>query len=858
MKRTDLAGTWRLSEPGRALIQAEAGIPGKLPGCTYLDLMEAGIIPDPFWKDNEKAARETAERDFEYSRTFVLNEDDLAHEHIDLVITGLDTLARIKINGAEAGRGNNIFRTWRFPAKDALGAGENSISIYFENPLPYMLRKQKEYPQVSGGGAKGITHIRKVQSHFGWDWGPRLPPAGIAGNIALEAYTRRIEDFRVRQEHHDGAVTLSLEASAAPPGAAEDGAETELRCTLTAPDGHTVSGGAAFSGGKAAASFLVENPELWWCNGLGAQPLYRLAVEMIDGKTGAVLDRSEKKIGLRTIRLDTSPDRFGASFRFVINGVPLFAKGADWIPQDIFITRQKSGDTRFYVESAARANMNMLRVWGGGCYESEAFYDACDENGILVWQDFCFACGSYPFDDAEFLENTRQEVIDNVRRLRHRASLALWCGNNENEILSVLWKHKKKLHEANSSFYYDVLSRWVAELDGVTPYWPGSPSSGRKGANANAFDSGDTHLWQVWHGLMPVEHFRKMPARFCSEFGLESFPSIRALRAFTDDENPGINDPVMKIHQKSAGGNQKILFYLLAKYREPRNTAGMVYLSQLVQSDAMRFAVDEWRRGMERSGGALYWQFNDCWPVASWAGIDYKKQYKALQYHARHFNKPLCLSNDYFDSRAEIWLANDLPRDFQGTLEWRFADFAGHTVNSGNLAVSVPAVAAGKLAVLDYKKILSGRKKNAVALTAVLRGADGEIADEKRWLPVPDKYAALAPPRISGDAVIEGGLAKITLSAESYARYVYVEIDGVEAPLSDNFFDIDGGGSVAITAPLPPEIAREGPEQFMRRVHLQSLADIEPEHGIAAGRIRRFAMRFAPVNFITWLLFKFV
>ncbi|MDR3249119.1 MAG: hypothetical protein LBT39_10090 [Treponema sp.] len=853
MKTISLAGTWRLSD----------GIPGHLPGSTYLDLMANGKIPDPFWGQNETEAKEIADRDYEYSRAFTLTKEDLEEEHLDLVISGLDTLGTITLNDKEVGRADNVFRTWRFDVKDTAHEGENTLHILFENPLPVMQKEQAAHPMFSMGGAnKGIVHIRKVQSHFGWDWGPCLPPAGISGDIALESYTRRIEDCVIRQEHAAAAVTLHIRVklNAAKNakdtgGAGED--SLEAACTLTAPDGTQTWQRAAFQAGEAVLSIPVENPRLWWCNGLGEQPLYKLRVEAAG--QGAVLDSTEKTLGLRTITVDTHEDTWGAAFRFVINGVPLFARGADWIPSDSFVTRTTAADLRFYIESAKWANMNMIRVWGGGYYESDTFYDLCDECGILVWQDFCFACGSYPFDNPAFTENVHQEVIDNVRRLRHRASLAIWSGNNENEILSALWKHKKDIYKTNNDFYYDTLADWTAELDGITPYWPGCPSSGKRGHNANDINFGDTHLWQVWHGLQPIEYFRKMPTRFCSEFGLESFPSMRAVGTYTKDTDPKITDPVMMAHQKSAGGNQKILFYLLAKYRGPKKFSDMVYLSQLVQSGAMRFATDQWRRNMDRCGGAIYWQYNDCWPVASWAGIDYAKQYKALHYHARHFNKPICLSNDYYNDRAEIHLANDLPKDFQGILEWRIKDFSGHLINSGETNVSVPGVSAQKALTLNYCGILKGARKNSVALSLTLHreNAAGEIIDEKNYLLSPDKFVTLPKPRINVSCAFKDGKAHITLNSDTYARYVYLEVEGTTAPLSDNFFDINGGGSYTVTLEGAPQAANAAAD-FAQRIKVHTLADVESAHSLAVDSLRRFAMRFQRVNLITWLLFKFV
>ncbi|MCG8480879.1 MAG: glycoside hydrolase family 2 protein, partial [Spirochaetales bacterium] len=367
------------------------------------------------------------------------------------------------------------------------------------------------------------------------------------------------------------------------------------------------------------------------------------------------------RIGLRTLELDTARDEWGRNFRFVINGVPIFAKGANWIPSDSFIGRTTPEDLRYLLHSARETNMNMVRVWGGGYYGSDDFYDLCDELGLLVWQDFAFACSPYPLYDPQFRESVRCEVVDNVRRLRHHPSLALWCGSNEIDMMAMLWKRHKKIHRATREFFHDILPRWVGEEDAVTPYWPGSPSSGINRPKPNALHEGDTHLWQVWHGLMPIELFGKMPTRFCSEFGMESLPSRNAIAQFSADEDLSLFDPVMLAHQKSAGGNQKMLFYLLAKYRKPTSLDDFIYLSQIVQSETIREATEGWKRRIGRCNGALYWQLNDCWPVASWAGIDYSKTWKAVFYRSASVYRMISANLTREGGRVAIYLVNEYP-----------------------------------------------------------------------------------------------------------------------------------------------------------------------------------------------------
>jgi len=841
----DLAGNWQLSQDDKP------PIPGFLPGSTYLAYMANGM-PDPFWGMNETAAAELAHHHYTYARTFTLPAHFLAKAHVDLVAQGLDTLCTIALNGTELGKTNNIYRTWRLDAKPLLQAGENTIEIRIENPFPYMAARQKNDPLPGGAvSAKGATHLRKTPCHFGWDWGPALPPAGLVGSIALESYETRITDLRVRQIHREQQVNLEVTAQLL----STTGSRMDGEIKLRTPEGEVLTYQMQADDSRLHCLIAVDNPQLWWCNGLGGQPLYHLTLTALrDGETA---DIREMRIGLRTIELDTSPDKYGAQFRFIVNGAPIFAKGANWIPVDSFITRVKREDIDFYIDSARRANMNMLRVWGGGMYESEDFYDACDRNGILVWQDFIFACGAYPLHDQAFLDNVHAEVADNVRRIRHRACLALWCGNNENEYFAKLWRKGSKAEKSNLPFYHHTLREWVNELDGTTPYWPGSPSAGglehKLQSRKTGRIRGDSHLWQIWHGMMPVESFRKLTTRFCSEFGMESMPSLHTVRAFTD-QSPNLFDPVMQLHQKSIGGNEKMLFYLLAKYRNPARFEDFVYLSQLVQADTVRFATDCWRRNIGLTNGALFWQFNDCWPVASWAGIDYHRQWKAVTYQSRHFNKLLCLSNDYFKDRAELYVINERNEDFSGTLEWTICDFYGNNINGGTYPVSASAVSPARCAVLSYKDILKGHKIEDVVLIVKLINSE-KTTDEKSWLLAADKYARLPRASLELECTQEGTLATVIVSSPVYARSVFLEAQGVTAPWSDNFFDIPAGRSVTVTVPLP-----EGMDaaHLKERIKVKSLADVKPKNGIAADKRLRFLMMLRKKNWGSWLIFKLV
>lgn len=845
MRKIDLAGSWDLSQDGAPPIA------GKLPGCTYLDYIAAGM-EDPFWGENETAANELAHHAYRYSRTFTLDGDELKAAHLELVIDGADTLCTITVNGQEAGRADNLHRIWRFDLRGLCREGTNRIDLDFADPYRFLEERQQADPLPSPmTPIPGVGHLRKANCHFGWDWGPKLPPAGVARSIGLEINDVRLCDFRVCQQHQNGSVSLSVSAKIQ--GAREP--ELSGKLVLTAPDGRQHSYTADLEKNRLQWDFPVEEPALWWCNGLGEQPLYQLEAAVFQNSIEA--DCLHRQIGLRTIELDTAPDGYGNQFRFIVNGVPIFVKGANWIPPDSFITRADRQTMDFYVGAARRANMNMLRVWGGGLYENEDFYDACDRDGILVWQDFAFACNPYPLYDEAYLANVRAEAEDNVSRLRSRASLALWCGNNECEVFQGMWKDER-VKKSNAEFYHNTLRQWVEELDGITPYWPGSPSSGDRERKPHNMEQGqicgDTHLWQIWHGMLPIEAFRNYPTRFCSEFGMESMPSMHTVRSFADEGRHELFEPVMQLHQKSPGGNEKILYYLLAKYPNPAEFEDYVYLSQLVQAGTVRFATDCWRRNIGLQNGAIFWQWNDCWPVASWAGIDYGRQLKAVAYQARHFNQMLCLSNDYYDDRAELYITNEYPRDFSGQLEWELKDFHGRLISGGRVEASVGAVASKRIAILRFSEILRGRRKtDAVLEVRLVR--NGETADCKSWLLVPDKEAALPKVQITHRCTETNGAARVELSAPAYARYVYVEADGVTAPWSDNFFDIPAGGSVTLTVPLPEGMSAQ---ELDRSLRVKSLADVKPKNGRLKDRWLRTAMFMKKKNFLSWFFYKYI
>jgi len=848
MHKLDLAGTWQLQETGHT-----ETISGELPGCNYLDLVNAGKIEDPFWGLNETTATKIAEKDFIYSRKFTIDDALLQEDLVELVIAGLDTLATLKLNGSEIARCENAHRIYHIPIKQQLIKGENELTLYFSSPLPYIRARNKENPLFAIGMAENAAHIRKPQCHFGWDWGPNLAPVGIHGGIAIEGYSKaRMTNLAIEQKHKDGQVELVVCIDCERFG---DFSEAlVLNYSLVGPDGKTQSKSVPLEKEHACFIIQVEQPKLWWCNGLGEQPLYNLSIDLVEARhEKEPLNTLTRKIGLRTIRLDNYPDQWGRNFRFVVNDVPIFAKGGNWIPSDSFVTRTTREDLDFYIKSARNANMNMLRVWGGGYYESDTFYELCDEYGILIWQDLTYACAEYPLSDPDFLDNVKLEVIDNVRRLRHHASLALWCGNNEIKLMSMSFK--KPRQKSHDDFFYNTLKEWVAAEDDQTPYWSSSPSSSAPEIKANSLNDGDTHLWHVWHGLQPLESFRNYPTRFCSEFGVESLPNMQTIRSFTDAEKPTIFDPVMQLHQKSVGGNEKMLFYVLSKYRNPSTLKSFIYLSQLIQSETVRMATEFWRRNSGRCNGAIYWQYNDCWPVASWAGIDYQKQFKAVQYRARHFNKMVCVSAEMHKNDADVSVINDLPSGFSGTLRWRLVDFSGNIINTQSQDVNIDKNRAVKIETIDFKQHLGVFNKQDAALILELLDASGKVISTQSNLLVADKEASLQKPNFKTGLSVDGEKASLSIQADTFTRFAYVEIEGVHTPLSDNFIDIEGGKTINLTFTMPKGV---NVSDLQDKVNILSMADVDYTGTLLQDKLWRLKTRFTKNNLFFWFVFKFL
>jgi beta-mannosidase len=531
-----------------------------------------------------------------------------------------------------------------------------------------------------------------------------------------------------------------------------------------------------------------------------------LEVNLESGKN--VLDSRRYQVGLRTVELRREPDQWGESFTFVVNGIPLFVKGADWIPADSFPTRISDSSMEHLIHDAAAAHMNMLRVWGGGFYEEDRFYDLCDRYGILIWQDFIFACGIYP-EEAAFAENVRVEAIENVRRLRHHASLALWCGNNEMEQGWVDWKWNdpndptvQRLKAGYDRMFHHLLPDIVAAEDPDRPYWPSSASSGIPFTNPNSQQRGDTHYWEVWHGRKPFSAYREQFPRFMSEFGFQALPPYKTIQTYAALKDQNMTSYIMEHHQRSGSGNGLMVSQMTDTFQMPKDFKSLVYLSMLLQAEGIRYGVEHWRRARERVSGTLIWQLNDCWPVASWSSIDYFGRWKALQYAARKFYVPILLSVEDQGERMGLFVTNDTTSAWNGEVCWSLETLTGEKLDQGTENVSVAALAATPVRWLDFGTRVSDENRRKVVFIAEL-WKDGILRSRQVATFVPNKHLELAKPKIETKISVAGQQLTIQVKTSSLARFVELELAGADVVFSDNYFDLPAGQSLAIICPLP-------------------------------------------------------
>ncbi|HST50399.1 MAG TPA: glycoside hydrolase family 2 protein [Pyrinomonadaceae bacterium] len=811
---------WRFREAGKGEWRAAS-----VPGCVHTDLLANKLIEDPFYRDDEPKLQWIGKSNWEYRTTFDVSPDVLKREHVELVFEGLDTYATVTLNGSQLLEADNMFRTWRVDAKHLLRPGANTLDILFRSPinevLPVMAKMGYQLPASNDQGEKTSPLTRKAPYQYGWDWGPRFVTSGVWRPVSLEAWdTARVESLRIVQNKLDkDSAQLTAEIEVVSTGAADAVVVVEDVTDRSAPARQPVKLAAGVN--KLAVNFNIASPRLWWPNGMGDHPLYDLRARLVVG--GKEVDERAARVGLRTVELRQQPDADGKSFTFVVNGVPVFAKGANWIPADSFPTRITRERYRQLIESARDANMNMLRVWGGGIYESDDFYDACDEMGLLVWQEFMFACSMYP-GDKPFLENVRAEAVDNVKRLRNHPSIVLWCGNNEVETAWQHWGWKQNLPASlwddYKKIFHGVLPEVVAEYDPARPYWPSSPSSNLED-DPDSQKMGDVHYWQVWHAAAPFTEYEKQHPRFMSEYGFQSFPSIETVNAYTLLSDHDIQSPVMLAHQKHPRGNQLIREYMLREYPEPKDFDSFLYVSQVLQAEGIRVGAEHLRRIMPHNMGSLFWQLDDCWPVASWSSIDYYGRWKALQYYARRFYAPLLVSPRVEDASISFYVVSDETEATTAELVVTLMDFDGRALSENRKTFEVAPLASRSYLGASADELLRGHDPKAVFLNCELL-VGGKTVSSNRVFFRPFKELTLPAPHVSTDVARTRGGFAVTVKSDKFARAVYLSAEGLDGSFADNYFDLIPGSEVRVEFRASRAIS---PEEFRTRLRARTLAD---------------------------------
>jgi beta-mannosidase len=826
---------WQFRQITPTQQDAEAGwLPATVPGDVHLDLLANKKIEDPFYRDNESKLQWIENASWEYRDSFDVPPSLLARSNVDLVFEGLDAAAEIYLNGTQVLNADDSFRVWRVPARAHLHAGSNALRIVFPSPITAAQIVAAMDPWQPRTGTAAKTYIRKAAYEYGWDWGPRFVTSGIWRPVRLEAWDKiRISDFAIRQRdvskdvaHLDAEV--EVDAAKASPALVVIGYwEHDVLLTGTAP---AVVRRVELHVGLNIVDVPIEirQPKLWWPAGYGDQARYNFTADVFTGTTSANgVDKRTVITGLRSIVLDRHLDQWGRSFQFIVNGIPVFAKGADVIPFDSFPNRVTTANYRRILESARDANMNMIRHWGGGYYETDEFYQICDELGIMVWQDFMFGNDWQP-GTYNFKLTIEAEAEDQVRRLRNHPSIVVWCGNNETEE-ALGWAPRDKLPlEVKYQMWQDyltefsgILNRVVERLDAETPYWPSSPSSDYEELSSK-YQSGDAHLWDVWHGRVPFSTYETHNSRFVTEYGFQSFPEMRTIESFTQPEDrASIFTPVMLAHQKNNEGNSIIHDYLLKDYPEPKDFASFLYVSQVLQAEGIKIGAEHFRRSRPETMGSIFWQLNDCWPVASWSSIDYYGRWKALQYYARRFYAPILVSPHVEGGSVKVYIVSDRTATTPAVLRVRLMDFDGNVLLEDNHDVSVDPLTSK--VYLDWplaRLAQAGASDTAhVFVVADLASGNTQVSRNLAYL-APTKEVHLKPAQLTVDTTGANGKYTIRITSPVLARSVYLSFDSLDARFSDNYFDLMPGETLEITATSAATV-----DALKAHLHVISLTD---------------------------------
>jgi beta-mannosidase len=829
---------WQFRQAVASQPEEQGWLPATVPGDVHLDLLANKKIADPFFRDNESKLQWIEKEAWEYSLNFDADAALLKRDHIDLVFDGLDGACEVWLNGQKLLNADNSFRIWRVPVKGNLHAGKNHLWILFYSPIKAAALVAATDPWREKTKVDEKTYIRKPAYEYGWDWGPRFVTSGVWKPVRLEGWDKaRIADFAIRQRdvskevaHLDAEFTVESAAD----GPARISVSYEGTGLPIAGAMPSVAVNATLHKGSNTVTLPIEikNPRLWFPAGYGNQDRYDFNAALTAGQSLA--DKRKITTGLRSIVLRRDPDKWGRSFELVVNGIPVFAKGADVIPFDSFPNRVKTADYRRILESARDANMNMIRHWGGGYYETDEFYSIADELGIMVWQDFMFGNDWQPGTYA-FKQNIEAEAEDQVRRLRNHPSIVLWCGNNETES-AMSWAPRPALPmEVKYQMWQDyltefsgILPRVVARLEPEIPYWPSSPSADYE-AKSDNYQTGDAHIWDVWHGRVPFSTYETHHARFVTEYGFQSFPELRTVESFTQPEDrANIFTPAMLAHQKNNEGNDIIHNYLLKDYPEPKDFSSFLYVSQVLQAEGIKIGAEHFRRSRPQTMGSIFWQLNDCWPVASWSSIDYYGRWKALQYYARRFYAPILVSPHVEDGAVKVYIVSDKTEAAKTTLRVRLMDFTGKVLLEESKQVAVEALASKAYLEWPLKKLTDA---GAHDLSRVF--VEAELSEDKDLLsrnltyisPVKEVHLPVAPLQANLSPA-PAKTFRVRVSSPVLARSVYLSFGELDATVSDNYFDLLPGETAVIQVQSSATL-----EELKAQMKAISLVDAFPSGG---------------------------
>lgn len=812
-----------------------------VPGVVQTDLLKAGLIPDPFFGTNEKRLQWIGTTDWEYQTTLTADSALLRQKHIELVFEGLDTFADVTLNRHRILKADNQFREWRADIKAMLKPGANLLHILIHSPvntvtpvvaaLPYILPGSGYEPLDRAKNIYPVGHfMRKAPYNFGWDWGPVFVTSGIWRPVRIDTWNEaRITHFNI-QQHSINKMRAMISAEID----VEADAKTQVNIHLAyiGPDGHSHSideQGTPLDAGLNHLSIplRIDSPQLWYPNGYGAQDRYKFTATI--RKAEKALTQAEVKTGLRSVELRRDPDQWGKSFEFVVNGIPIFAKGANVVPFDSFSPSVTPARHRSMLQSARDANMNMVRMWGGGYYETDDFYDIADELGIMVWQEFAFGGALVP-GDLPFQQNVRQEAIEQVERLRNHPSIVLWCGNNEVETSWNSWGDRQEFKKSLAPdqrervwqdyvvMFHDILKSVVQQYGNDIPYWSSSPSADFEEV-ANNDHNGDMHYWDVWSGAKPIESYGTLKTRFASEYGFQSMPDLQTIRSFAGNVED-LKSPLLLNHERFIHGFDRMNQYLAVEYKAPKDFASFVYLSQLMQASAIKIAAEHLRSEMPRTMGSIYWQLDDCWPVASWASIDYYGRWKALQYYAHRFYAPVLIAPSYTDGQIAVHVVSDRQQLLRAEARLTLMDFAGNVLTTKTETITAPALSSTQVMKFSTASIPGFDPLKTVALVELL--ADGKQVAQNMLFFAKPRAIDLPAAHLTSHIEKRGSHYIVDITTDALARDVAVSFGEADpdAKLSDNYFNLLPDGKAQITVDSKADLAK-----LRSSLQLRSLVD---------------------------------